>query len=1005
METILEKNFGYTSFRPNQEEVIEALLEDRDVFVLMPTGGGKSLCYQIPALMKSGTAVIISPLISLMKDQVDGLVSNGIDAAYLNSTLSESESIDVKRRLLDGSLKILYVAPERLMMKGMITLLKKAKVSLFAIDEAHCVSEWGHDFRPEYRQLSQLRDLFPDTCIAALTATATERVRRDIVHVLRLNDPVIKISSFNRPNLSYQIVEKKDVMKQLEVYLKKNRNKSGIIYCQSRDAVERLALTLSKAGFSALPYHAGLSDERRSRNQDRFISDDVDIIVATVAFGMGIDKPDVRFVIHYDLPKNLESYYQETGRGGRDGLECECILFFSRGDWHKIRYLIEKKPSKKERDLAFLQLSQIISYCESTDCRRNVLLRYFGEDIKEPCDNCDSCFHPRSKVDGTAEALLLIECVNQTGQRFGMSHLVDVLYGAKTQKVKDMRHDKLSIHGAGKKTSKNEWKRIGSELIRSGCLSVSGEKYPIIKLGQNSKKVIAGEMKIELTEPPISRISKGKTVLPGAVEDKKAGGAFIDEADDIFDSGDEGFEDGNDGFGDENEDFDDGNEDFGGGSENLGGGNDGFEDENEGFGDENEDFGDENVGFEDGSGTYRDSVKKTDGAIIYGGRKSLLSDGINNNETAAPPKKERKAAADKKTETVFAGTADTEKTPSKKTAPSVASKIEVGKFDSFLFNRLRLLRKKIAADKNLPPYIIFADTSLRQMATDYPTDDASFLKIIGVAEYKLQKYGGIFISEILDYLRDAKSPPPSQKTTKNAAPPLEDPEQPETVNSKQQKKVNSGRRETANLEQWEAVDSEKIDSVDFGQRETADFGQRETADFGRRETADFGRRETADFGQRETADFGRPDSADFGQPDTFHLKQRESVIPAGETTPETDSVKSGQSFFEDDLEETRSLFSQGLSAGEISEVRDLSVQKVLEHLEVLIGAGKIDNIDFLISEMKQKEISDVISRLQIEFTEKLMNSTVIEKSGGKCSEEEVRLMKALLISRMNRRKS
>ena len=381
MSSVLEKNFGYTSFRPNQEEAIQTLLDGRDVFVLMPTGGGKSLCYQIPALMKDGTAVVISPLISLMKDQVDSLTANGISAAYLNSTLSESESADIKGRLLSGDLKILYVAPERLMMGSMLSLLKKIKISLFAIDEAHCVSEWGHDFRPEYRKLSELKDKFPNVCIAALTATATERVRKDIIHVLRLENPIVKISSFNRPNLSYQIVEKKDVMEQLDAYIRKNRNKSGIIYCQSRDAVERLALRLTKSGFSALPYHAGLSDDKRSRNQDRFIRDDVDIIVATVAFGMGIDKPDVRFVIHYDLPKNLESYYQETGRGGRDGLECECILFFSRGDWHKIRFLIEKKPSKKERDLAFQQLAQIISYCESTDCRRNVLLRYFGEDI------------------------------------------------------------------------------------------------------------------------------------------------------------------------------------------------------------------------------------------------------------------------------------------------------------------------------------------------------------------------------------------------------------------------------------------------------------------------------------------------------------------------------------------------------------------------------------------------------------------------------------------------
>lgn len=827
MAAVLEKNFGFTAFRPNQEEVIEALLNDRDVFVLMPTGGGKSLCYQIPALMKDGTAVVISPLISLMKDQVDGLVSNGIAAAYLNSTLSESESMDIKRRLMNGNLKILYVAPERLMMKSMIALLKKIKINLFAIDEAHCVSEWGHDFRPEYRQLSQLKDLFPNISIAALTATATERVRRDIIHVLRLNEPVIKISSFSRPNLSYQIVEKKDVMDQLEAYLKKNRNKSGIIYCQSRDAVERLALRLTKIGFSALPYHAGLSDETRARNQDRFIRDDVDIIVAAVAFGMGIDKPDVRFVIHYDLPKNLESYYQETGRGGRDGLECECILFFSRGDWHKIRFLIEKKPSKRERDLAFQQLSQIISYCESTDCRRNVLLRYFGEDIKEPCNNCDSCFHPRTKVDNTEEACLLLECVSQTGQRFGMSHIVDVLYGARTQKVKDMRHDKLPVHGKGKRITKNEWKRIGNELIQAGYLSVGGDKYPIVKLNPNSRKIMAGEMTVELTEPPISRISKGRAVMPGEAPEHQTGGSFVDETADIFEEEADVLED---------EPFE------------------------------------------------PDADDERTGAMVYAGRKSILADGIN--ENAAPPKREIKPAAERAADPVPAG--ESRKTAKKETKSAAAKKAEKGKFDAALFSRLRDLRKKIAADKNLPPYIIFADTSLRQMATDCPTDEAAFLKIVGVAEYKLQKYGGLFISEIADYMGENEEQVPSA-VPKN--PP-----------------------------------------------------------------------------------------------------------PSDEAAP----AKTEEKYSEDDLKKTRSLFSQGLSVSEISEIRSIPIQKVLEHLETLIADGKIDNLDTLITEKKQNEISEIISKLQIEFTEKLMNSVVIEKADIKCSEEEVRLMKALLVTAMKR---
>lgn len=843
MISVLERNFGYTSFRPNQEEVISALLEDRDVFVLMPTGGGKSLCYQIPALMKTGTTVVVSPLISLMKDQVDSLVSNGISAAYLNSTLSETEASDIKNRLLNGDLKILYVAPERLMMSSMLSLLKKIKISLFAIDEAHCVSEWGHDFRPEYRKLSELRDKFPGVSIAALTATATERVRRDIVHVLRLQDPVIKISSFNRPNLSYQIVEKKDVMEQLEGYIKKNRNKSGIIYCQSRDAVERLASRLNKLGFSALPYHAGLSDEKRARHQDKFIRDDVDIIVATVAFGMGIDKPDVRFVIHYDLPKNLESYYQETGRGGRDGLECECILFFSRGDWHKIRFLIEKKPSKKERDLAFQQLSKIISYCESTDCRRNLLLRYFDEDIKEPCNNCDSCFHPRTKVDNTAEAQLLLECVNQTGQRFGMSHVVDVLYGARTQKIKDMRHDRLNIHGAGKHVSKNEWKRIGNELIQAGHLTVSGERYPIVKLNANSRKIMTGSLSVELTEAPISRISKGRTVLPdnSSDETEQTAGAYIDETEEIF---------GND---------------------------DDYESENEMI--DSDDYA-ENSG----------------GSIVYGGRKSILADEI---DDYVKPAGKAKSGIQKTFETD-----DSEKNtaPKKTKSSSVAAaktaaskKIEKGKFDAVLFNRLRDLRKRIASDKNLPPYIIFADTSLRQMATDFPTDENAFLKIAGVAEYKLQKYGGLFINEISDYIGEAETPAPLSMTP---------------------------------------------------------------------------------------------------------VKKIEHIL--AEAAPAEN--ESDDTFSEEDLKKTQNLFSQGLSVSEISEIRSIPIQKIVEHLEMLIAAGKIDNLDILIAHQKQEAITETIEKLQIEFTEKLMNSIVIDKTNVKCSEEEIRLMKALMIAEMKRKR-
>jgi ATP-dependent DNA helicase RecQ len=865
MAAVLEKNFGFTAFRPNQEEVIEALISGKDAFIIMPTGGGKSLCYQIPALVKTGTAVIVSPLISLMKDQVDNLISNGIAAAYLNSTLSELESADIIKRLLEGDLKILYVAPERLMMSSTISLLKKTSISLFAIDEAHCVSEWGHDFRPEYRKLTDLKEHFPNTCIAALTATATERVRRDIVHVLQLKDPIIKISSFDRPNLSYQIVEKKDTMEQIEGYLKKNRNKSGIIYCQSRDAVERVAMRLSKSGFSCLPYHAGLSDDKRTKNQERFIHDDVDIIVATVAFGMGIDKPDVRFVIHYDLPKNLESYYQETGRGGRDGLECECILFFNRGDWHKIRYLIEKKPSKKERDLAFQQLAKIVEYCESTECRRNFLLRYFGEIITEPCNNCDSCFHPREKIDGTKEAVLMMECVHQTGQRFGMSHVVDVLCGAKTQKVKEARHDRLKCHGSGKHISKTEWKRIGNELIQSGNLGVSGERYPVVKLTGASRKVMAGEMRIELTEPPISKISKSRTVLPGK-EINSDVGAFIED--------------------DDEDDVDDVENDVGDVEYDVGD----VEYENifeEDIMEIDDTFNDAMNGESDDAVNGDEDIINSDdeinsGAVIFTGRKTVLSE-----------------------------ISDVRANPIQKVGKTDSQETSAKKFDAVLFEHLRNLRKKIAADKNLPPYVIFADTSLRQMATEFPTDDDAFLDIVGVAEYKLQKYGGLFMNEIADYLRKKAPAVPKQKSIQ------------------------------------------------------------------------------AELAEKKLAQ--------------THVSKDASgdVSNAVSNTVSNDAANDAAN---DELKKTQTLFSQGLSVSEISEIRGMPVSKIVDHIEKLILAEKIDNVDFLISEKKQKAISSAMQDLQIEFMSKLMNCAVIEKTDAKCCEEEIRFMKALMIAEMKRKK-
>ncbi|WNY27559.1 ATP-dependent RNA helicase DbpA [Methanolapillus ohkumae] len=918
MKTVLEKNFGFTSFRPNQEEVIESVLQGKDVFVLMPTGGGKSLCYQIPALMMKGTAIVVSPLISLMKDQVDGLLADGISVAYLNSTLSDSEFVEVRKKLTDGKLKILYMAPERLMMPGTLSLLQKINISLFAIDEAHCVSEWGHDFRPEYRKLSELRTHFPNVSMIALTATATERVRKDIVSVLHLKDPVVVISSFNRPNLSYKIIEKKDPNEQIISYLKKNRKKSGIIYCQSRETVERLAERLTKAGFSALPYHAGLADSKRSKNQEKFIRDDVDIIVATVAFGMGIDKPDVRFVIHYDLPKNLESYYQETGRGGRDGLECECILFFNRGDWHKIRFFIEKKPSKKERDLAFQQLSQIMSYCESTECRRNTLLRYFGENWTEPCDNCDSCLRPRKKFDGTAQACLLIDCISQTGQKFGLSHVIDVLYGAKTKKVKEFRHDRLDAHGSGKNYSKDEWKRVGNELIQSGYLSVSGERYPIVKLNEKSRKITAGTLTVELTQPLISHISEaGKKPEP-----------------DVFNADPSDFES-------EPLDFD--NDEFAG--ELV----DSKEPDSDFKADFNESDSDFDAGFDNES---EDGADESGGAMVYNGKRSLLSEELEKNQISVPASKKGpvsfeepvspKSGSKPKSKTKVSALDSFDKPP--------ARKVKKGSFDPVLFDRLKILRKKIASEKNLPPYIIFADTSLRQMATDFPTDDVSFLKISGVAEYKLHKYGRLFIVEIVDYLGEESATGSSQNVSGS---------------DKSKSKIKKSKPDS-----------------DFDSNSYSDLESRSDSE----SNSDLELSSEIEFDPDMNSDMNSDMNLDSDSDLGMDLKK---------------NFASGESFSEDDLNKTYKLYSQGLSAGEISEIRGLSVSKITAHLEALILAGRITHLSGLVFEKRQAEIENIIQSLQLEFLKRLETSVIVERSGKDCSDGETRLVKAFLLQKMN----
>ena len=525
MYDILQKYFGYTTFYPLQEEIIREALKRRDIFVLMPTGGGKSLCYQLPAMILEGITIVFSPLIALMKDQVDGLLADGIPAVFINSSLSYEEIAKRRRDLSSSAIKILYIAPERLVMPEFLQFLQGLKVSLFAIDESHCISEWGHDFRPEYRQLKTLKEKFPDVPVMALTATATPRVQEDIISHLRLPECRVFKASFNRKNLYYQIRPKEHPYHQILQYLETRRavlfslrsmqamplseakNDSGIIYCQSRKTADSLAASLQSDGYRALPYHAGLTPEVRNENQERFIRDDVEIIVATIAFCMGIDKPNVRYVIHYDLPKSIEGYYQETGRAGRDGLRSDCILFFSYGDKFKIEHFIEQKEYEKDREAAYRQLRELVQYCESHVCRRRVLLAYFGERYEDPnCGHCDVCVEPRERFDGTIAAQKILSCVYRTGERFGAQYIVDVLQGSESQKILQNRHDTLKTYGVGKEYSKPQWQSFIRELIQLGYVDLSGDKYPVLKLNEKSRKVLSQKEQVFLTKPEEPRL-------------------------------------------------------------------------------------------------------------------------------------------------------------------------------------------------------------------------------------------------------------------------------------------------------------------------------------------------------------------------------------------------------------------------------------------------------------------------------------------------------------------
>lgn len=521
-DAILRQVFGYQQFRAGQSDIIDTVTGGRDCLVVMPTGGGKSLCYQIPALMLPGLTVVVSPLISLMKDQVDQLRLLGVEAGYLNSAQTAQEQQKVLEGCHNNRIKLLYVAPERLLMSSFIRQLQQWQPSLLAVDEAHCISQWGHDFRPEYCAIGELRQHLPGVPVIALTATADNTTRSDICSRLRLSDPLIHISSFDRPNIRYTLVEKYKAFDQLWMFVRGQKGQCGIIYCNSRNKVEDVAARLQKRGLSVAAYHAGLDNSQREWVQDAFLKDNLQVVVATVAFGMGINKYNVRFVAHFDIPRNIESYYQETGRAGRDGVSAEAVLFYDPADMAWLRRCLDEKPAGPQKDIEQHKLNAMGAFAQAQTCRRLVLLNYFGENRQTPCGNCDICLDPPKQYDGLVEAQQALSCIYRAGQRFGLGYIVDVLRGSNNQRIREYGHDKLAVYGIGKDKSQEHWVSVLRQLIHLGLITQNIANYSALQLTESARPVLRGEVPLQLAVPRIQNIKPRQTARSyGGNYDKK----------------------------------------------------------------------------------------------------------------------------------------------------------------------------------------------------------------------------------------------------------------------------------------------------------------------------------------------------------------------------------------------------------------------------------------------------------------------------------------------------